>query len=174
MDWTMRAPRIRIPPPSTENISILSFLFMFFWFSLRKVDATAVHSILRAGALTQAVGEAEVYIRLFPSHHKKLFFSIIIQGSLFINIFYKTNINFTSPAAGSMTRGDWKCLTFNAKLKTHWHRGFVLPTEFKVSNHKDPLIMRTWLTSSINLSSFTTSNGGCKSTSESLSLKLTG
>lgn len=49
--------------------------------------------------VSQAVGEAEVYIRLFPSHHKKLFFSIIIQGSLFINIFYKTNINFTSPAA---------------------------------------------------------------------------
>ena len=44
-------------------------------------------------------GEAEVYIRLFPCWHKNLFFSIIIQGSLFINIFYKTNINFTPPAS---------------------------------------------------------------------------
>ena len=49
-------------------------------------------------------GEAEVYIRLFPCWHKNLFFSIIIQGSLFINIFYKTNINFTSPAAAP---GPW-------------------------------------------------------------------
>ena len=61
--------------------------------------------ITKAGPVSQAVGEAEVYIRLFPSHHKKLFFSIIIQGSLFINIFYKTNINFTSPAAAAP--GPW-------------------------------------------------------------------
>ena len=96
MDWTMRQRelRIHIPLAATENISILSFLFMFFWFSLLRVDATAA----RHHPVSQVVGEAEVYIRLFPSHHKKLFFSIIIQGSLFINIFYKTNINFTSPA----------------------------------------------------------------------------
>ena len=122
---------------SMKNISILSFLFMFFWFSLLRVDATAA----RHHPVSQVVGEAEVYIRLFPSHHKKLFFSIIIQGSLFINIFYKTNINFTSPAAaaGSMTRWDWKCLmrTFNNLTK----RLDTLKTESKVWNQNGPQIL---------------------------------
>ena len=70
---------------------------------------------LQPAAASQVVAEAQVYIRLFPSEHKKLFFSIIIQGSLFINIFYKTNINFTSPG-GSVAQ---RLKMFNAKILTH-------------------------------------------------------
>ena len=70
---------------------------------------------LQPAAASQVVAEAQVYIRLFPSEHKKLFFSIIIQGSLFINIFYKTNINFTSPGGSVALR----LKMFNAKLLTH-------------------------------------------------------
>ena len=111
MDWTMRAQRIQILPWRT----FLSCHFYLCSFDLVCSELMQLQSgITKAGPVSQAGGEAEVYIRLFPSHHKKLFFSIIIQGSLFINIFYKTNINFTSPAAaGSMTRWDWKCLMRN-------------------------------------------------------------